>query len=332
MWSDYLPQELRQKFEASTGIRIKHTPYGSNEELLNKVKATKGQGFDLISPTNDRRGQWQDLDYLQAFDMNRVPHEALLPSMRAMSDGFSWDGKPRHLPYLWGTEAISWNTEKHTTEYGKLSFGDLWAPEMDGKVMGRPHSLMAGIGLYLDRIGQLPSNRMLDAYKDEKSMRRIWGEITKFAIEHKGNIKQFWNDADAQKNGFLQNEVVMGQTWDGPMLSLKYDGKPINYMAPVEGALTWMDGMAIPVGAKNIDAIYEFISFIYKPENSGMLANLTGYNACVAGADEHLSAESKAAFQEAYPGDALDNLWPWPPTPTWYASIRDEYRDQFRSA
>src|SRR3546814_3139429 len=68
--------------------------------------------------------------------------------------------------------------------------------------------MMAGIGLYLDSSGKVPSNRMLDAYKDEENMRRIWEEITKFAVEHKPWIKQFWNDADAQINGFMQNDEI----------------------------------------------------------------------------------------------------------------------------
>ena len=48
MWSDYLPKPFREKFEKETGVKIKHTPYGSNEELINKIKATRGRGFDLI--------------------------------------------------------------------------------------------------------------------------------------------------------------------------------------------------------------------------------------------------------------------------------------------
>ena len=332
MWSDYLPKPFKEKFEKESGVKIKHTPYGSNEELINKMKATRGRGFDLISPTNDRTGQWQDLNLLQTIDMNRVPTGSVIGSMLKISEGFSWDGKPRHLPYLWGTEALAWRTDKWSRDYADLSYGDLWADDMKGKVMGRPHSMMAGIGLYLDRIGKVPSNRMLDAYKDEDNMRRIWGEITKFAVEHKPWLKQFWNDADGQVNGFMQNDVVLGQTWDGPPLKLKADGKPVTFMAPQEGAFTWLDGLAIPVGAKNIDAIYEFIKFAYDSGNAGMLANETGYNATVKGADEHLTEMSKKNFQEAYPGDALDRLWPWPPTPSWYAEIRAEYRDKFVAA
>ena len=48
MWSDYLPAPFKDKFERESGVTIKHTPYGSNEELINKIKATRGRGFDLI--------------------------------------------------------------------------------------------------------------------------------------------------------------------------------------------------------------------------------------------------------------------------------------------
>ncbi|MBL4907886.1 MAG: extracellular solute-binding protein [Sneathiella sp.] len=330
MWSDYLPKSFREKFKAKTGITIKHTPYGSNEELLNKLKATKGRGFDLISPTNDRGGQWQDLGLLGTIDMNRVDTSAILPSMMNISSKFSWDGKPRHLPFIWGTEALAYRTDKFTTDYGKLSYGDLWIPEMKGKIMGRPHSMMAGIGRYLEGKGDLPP--FTEAYESEEKMRKIWDKITKLAVEHKPWIKQFWNDADGQINGFMQNGVVLGQTWDGPPLRLFKENKPVRFMAPKEGAFTWLDGLAIPLGAKNIDAIYEFVNFANDPEISGLIANETGYNTVSTGAADYLTEDSKKAFASAYPGDALDKLWPWPATPSWYAEIRNQYRDKFVAA
>src|SRR3546814_4633710 len=69
-------------------------------------------------------------------------------------------------------------------------------------------------------------------------MRRIWEEITKFAVEHKPHLKQFWHDADGQINGFMQNDVVLGQCWDGPPARLKKVGQPVTMAAPVEGAFT----------------------------------------------------------------------------------------------
>ncbi|MEM7222490.1 MAG: extracellular solute-binding protein [Pseudomonadota bacterium] len=333
IWSGYIPQSLRDKFTNETGVSLKVTNYGSNEELLNKMKATKGRGFDIVSPTLNREPQWNPLGLLQPFDMNKVPTDRVVGGLlKGSTDAWTWDGNVYALPYLWGTEALSWRTDKWQQDYANLSYGDLWLPEMKGFIQGRPHSMMAGIGLYLDASGQLPSNRMLDAYKDEDSMRRIWTEITKFAVEHKPWVKQFWNDHDTQKSGLMQNGVILGQTWDGPPIELKKEGKPVTYMAPQEGAFTWLDQISMPIGAKNLDAVYAFLEMAYTPEVGGLLGNETGYNAVSVGAAEHMTPESKLVFEEAYPGDALDRLWWWPAEPVWYAAARAEFRDKFVAA
>ncbi len=333
MWGGYLPDSLKAEFEKATGIKVKYTTFGSNQELINKMKATKGRGFDLIAPTSIMMPQWKDLQLVQSWDMSRVPTDRILaPMLKTSMEHGSWDGNNHHLPYLWGTEAIAWNTDRFHRDYKDLSYGDLFSEEVKGYVMGRPHSMMLGLGLYLDRIGKLPSNRMLDTYKDEATMRRIWSEITRYAVEHKDWMKQFWADADAQTNGFTQNNVIVAQTWDGPAMKLKSEGKPVNYMAPQEGALTWLDGLSLPSGARNVDAVYQFLDFIYKGEVGGQLANETGYNACAVGADQFLSDAARKGFQEAYPEDALERLWWWPPEPAWYAGVRAEYRDKFVAA
>ena len=87
--------------------------------------------------------------------------------------------------------------------------------------------------------------------------------ITKFAVEHKPWIKQFWNDHGTQKTGFMQNGVVLGQTWDGPAIELFKDDKPVQFMAPKEGAFAWLDGLSMPIGAENKDETYELVNAIY---------------------------------------------------------------------
>ena len=332
-WAGYLPDEVKQRFEKETGINVKYTQFGSNEELINKLKATRGRGFDIVGPTSNRMPQWRDLELLRPWDMSRVPTDRIIgPMLKTSMEHGGWGGEHYHLPYLWGTEALAWNTEKLDLQYNELSYGDLFANDVKGLVMARPHSMMLAMGLYLDATGVLPSNRMLDAYKDEANMRRIWGEVTKYCVEHKQWIKQFWSDADAQKNGFTQNGVVIAQTWDGPAMQLKTEGKPVMYQAPQEGALTWLDGLSMPAGARNVDAAYAFIEYLYTSEVGGLLANTTGYNSCAAGADQFISDAAKKIFAEAYPENALDRLWWWPPEPSWYSGMRAEYRDKFVAA
>jgi spermidine/putrescine transport system substrate-binding protein len=334
MWSDYLPPEFLEGFKKETGITINHTGIGSNEEIINKMKATKGRGFDLVSPTNMRSPQWIDLGLLQPFDSAKVNTSTLNPAMVAVGETeWNFEGKGVHwLPQLWGTEALGWRTDLWQPEGGVPSYGDIWSPEMKGKTMGRPHSMMLGAGLYLETTGDLAPGSMRKAYDSEEVMRPIWEKVTKFCIDNKEQVKLFWDDADSQKNGLLNDGVVIGQTWDGPILAMKSAGEPVTYQAPKEGALAWVDGISMPIGAENIDEIYAFLNYSFKPENGGLTADKTGYNSAVLGADQHISDVAKKNFSEAYPGDALTNLFPWPKEPQWYADVRTEYRNKFVNA
>ncbi len=330
-WTGYLPDDFLKDFEAATGIKPKVSPLGSNEELINKMKASKGRGFDVITPTLNRRGQWIDLKLTQPWDLSKVPNLSNVePSFVKASEAWTWGGGVHHLPHIWGTEAMAWRTDLWQSEYGKLSLGDLWIPEMKGKVQGRPHSLMAGMGRYLADIGKLPP--FTDAYKNEETMRKIWEEVTRFAVEHKPWIKAFWNDHNTQKSNFMQNGCVIGQTWDGPAIELMKEGKPVQYMAPKEGAFAWLDGLSRPIGSKNGEQAHALVNAIYTAKAGAQMASNSGYNATVKGVADLLDAKSKAAFNSSYPGDALAKLWWWPDEPTWYASVRAEYRDKFVAA
>src|SRR5215469_10198598 len=51
-WGGILSEEIIQSFEKKTGIRVSINNYSSNEELIMKLKATEGQGYDLVIPSD----------------------------------------------------------------------------------------------------------------------------------------------------------------------------------------------------------------------------------------------------------------------------------------
>ena len=159
--------------------------------------------------------------------------------------------------------------------------------------MIRPHSGMLGAGLYMETIGELGTGDVWRAYQSEDLMRPIWEKITAFCIANKGQIKLFWNDADAQKNGFLNDGVLVGQTWDGPPLAMKTAGEPVQYQAPKEGALAWVDGMSLSKAAANVDQAYAFVEFAFRQEPAGKAIDQHGYNSAIIGADVHASDNYK---------------------------------------
>lgn len=334
MWSDYLPEKFLADFTSASGIKINYTGIGSNEEIINKMKATKGQGFDIVSPTNNQNLEWGPLELLQPIDMNKVEIDKVNPAMSKIgTDGWNFKGKGSHwLPHIWGTEGIAWRTDKWAPAGAAPSYGDVWSDANAGKTMGRPHSMMLGAGLYMETIGALSQGDMWKAYESETTMRPIWDKVASWCISRKKNLKLLWNDADTQKNGLLNEGVIVGQTWDGPPMALKSAGEPVMYQAPLEGSMAWVDGMAVPVGAKNIEQIYEFVKFAYDANHAGVAIDSHGYNSPVLGADTFAGAAYKKNFSDAYPGDSLANLNPWPPQAPWYAEVRTEYVNKFKSA
>ena len=334
MWSDEFPDPVIPNFEKATGIKVNQTPFSQNEEQINKLQATGGEGFDICQPTANRAPQYKDLQVLAPWDTNKLKNmSALVPSMIANSKNlWTWEDGLYHLPHCWGSEAISFRTDLYKGDLTKLSYGSLWQEDVKGHTQGRGHSFLLGIGLWWDHTGQQPSNRMVDGYKDEASFKKLWDPILKFAIEHKPWVKQFWDSADNTKSGLMENDVWIGQTWDGPPLTLKKEGKPVSYQAPIEGAIVWLDGVSLMKSAKNTEQAYEFVNYLHTPEVNAQVSDGSNYNPVVTGADALTSEAFKKNFQEAYPGDALDRVWPWPAEPSWYAEIRSQYVDQFTAA
>ena len=333
MWGEYLPDSVVADFKAKTGITVNHTKIGDNGEIISKMKAGGGAGYDLASPTNMRALQWADLGVLAPFDMNRINTSAVNPGMLAVGErDWNFGGKGSHwVPQLWGTESISWRTDKWQPD-GLPSFGDIWEPNpgIDGAfMMGRTYSMMTGCGIWMHHQGKMD---FWSSYNDEDTMRKNWETITEYCISKKGNLVKFWSGADPQKQVFTSDGVVVGQTWDGPIAAMMKAGEPVAYQTTDEGALAWIDGITMSAKAENIDEAYELINYSFTPETGGQTVNEIGYNSAVNGASDFYSDETKALAKAIYPGDTSTKLNPWPPEPPWYADARAEYANKFETA
>ncbi|MEL6648739.1 MAG: extracellular solute-binding protein, partial [Pseudomonadota bacterium] len=291
------------------------------------LQSTGGTGFDLVSPTSQRALQWAPLNLLQPFDLTRVNLENVNPAMvKIGTDTWNFDAENTHwLPHIWGTEGIAYRTDRWIPEGDAPSYGDVWSEALEGQTMGRAQSMLVGAGLFMEASGDMEPGSVWAAYTDEDIMRRVWAQITNWAIDRKNSLGLLWNDAETQRDALLGDQIHLGQTWDGPALALKSLGEPVHYQAPVEGAMAWVDGLAMLKSAVNVDAVYAFIEFAYDPENAGLATQSHGYNSTVLGADRFAGESYARNFAEAYPGESLSRLNPWPSEAPWYAALRAEF-------
>jgi spermidine/putrescine transport system substrate-binding protein len=329
-WGDYAQtfEGFVGSFEEKTGIKVNFSTFGSNDEAENKLRAAGGKGFDVIFPSVTNGPNYYGDELLQPIDESKANVGAIIPEIYrdTVKLGGTYRGKRYVLPWDWGTEGITFDSEALPLADADVSFGSLWEPGRDGQAAFRQKSALFGVGLYLDAIGEVPSNRMLDVYAKEEDARRVFEACTKFMLDRKANIGAFWNNATEATAAFTDAGCTIGQTWDttGILLGLDVDPK-YKYRAPKEGIITWVDGIAIPSGAENLDQAYEFINFILSPENGGAFSNATGYNSCVAGAENHLDEDNQRIFKEVYTPEVMQNLWWWPADAPWLPPIRQEY-------
>ena len=79
-WSGYISPEMLADFEKKTGIKPALTEYGTNDELLNQLRASGGSGFDIIMPTVDRVPNYVEFDLVQPLDESKVKFDGCIDS------------------------------------------------------------------------------------------------------------------------------------------------------------------------------------------------------------------------------------------------------------
>src|SRR6476660_6431973 len=74
-WADYVPADVVAQFKKETGIDVEVT-LSNNEEMISKLRATGGAGFDLAQPSQDRIvGPQQEFGIYKPMDLTKVKTE-----------------------------------------------------------------------------------------------------------------------------------------------------------------------------------------------------------------------------------------------------------------
>src|ERR1700736_6017525 len=114
-WADYVPADVAAQFEKETGIHVELT-LSNNEEMISKLHATGGAGYDLAQPSQDRiTGVQREFGLYKPIDLGQVELGQFRPEILAITRRTATlDGKVCALPYLWGFEGLVVNS-KYTT-------------------------------------------------------------------------------------------------------------------------------------------------------------------------------------------------------------------------
>jgi len=134
-WADYVPADLIAAFKKETGIDVEVT-LSNNEEMISKLRATGGAGYDLAQPSQDRIASTQrEFGIYKPIDLSKVKIEEFQPALLdIVKRNASLDGKLYGLPYLWGTDGLVVNTRAANTLGVKVTdYNDVCNASLRGK-------------------------------------------------------------------------------------------------------------------------------------------------------------------------------------------------------
>lgn len=301
-WAEYMPEEVLEKFEAETGVKVRLDTFSSNEELYAKLKAG-GSGYDLIFPSGYMVSALKREGLVAQIDKSKLPNlKNLDPNVKDSANDPNYEYS---VPYLWGMTGIAVDASQiDLTKTPINSFKDLWNPELKNKLVMVDDSREL-IGMTLKTLGY--DLNSTDPAQLEQAKTKL--------KELQPNIKAYNSDSFLE---MLQaKEVAAGVVYSGAIARGMLQDPNMKWIFPTEGVNLWMDNMSIPKDAPHQKTALAFIDFILRPEISKILSDTFPYS--------NPNAEANKVLDEKLRNNPATN----PPAEKiqkgqWLADINDE--------
>jgi spermidine/putrescine transport system substrate-binding protein len=322
-WSDYVPADVAADFEKETGIHVELT-LSNNEEMISKLHATGGAGYDLAQPSQDRiTGVQREFGLYRPIDLSQVNLEQFRPEILAITRQIATlDGQLYALPYLWGSEGLVAN-RKYTTV---SDYTDLCRADLKGKTslrLRRP-TLMA----FAFALGRDP----FALYNDPKAYAALMEEVGRKLAECKSIVRFFFDNRDQLLNGMRSGEVVAAMMWDTGGWTLNRDNPDIQYVVPKSGALGWLDTFALPYKGRNDAGAYKWINFTMRPAIAARITRKVGNWTAARGTEELVDPIMRAQFNSSFPQGAFTGINWYPAIPPGLEALEGRILDRVKAA
>lgn len=323
-WGGYAPKEVIDLFEKETGISVKVTK-SNNEEMISKLKATRGAGFDLAQPSQDRVASAQkSFNIYKPLDLSKIDASQFIPSMLDATKGQSTLGSDIFaVPHVWGSSGLIVN---RATSADIKDYTDLCKPAYAGKVTYRlKRPTLIGFAFAM---GEDP----FAAYSDSAKYKQIMEKVGAKLSECKANVKAYWSGGDALLSLMRSGEATAAMAWDAGGWKLNKDNADITFVAPTSGALGWIDTFVLPRKTKNEAAAYQWINFVMRPKIAAMITASAGNFTASKGSDNFVDEKVKAQYQESFSAQDIDNIKWYPPVPAGLEKIEGKILDLVKAS
>ena len=279
-WSDYVAEDTVANFQTRSGLRVNYDVYANNETLVEKL-AVSPNAYDLVFPSARpfadvmvKKGQLLTLD------------KQKLPNLRHLDPGIlaelaAIDPGNQHLvPYMWGTTGIGMNTEKVRAALGANAALDTWGLVFDPATASRLSA--CGIGILDDNLETTSALQLWQGRSVNDRSPETDDANKRVLLAIRPHIRKVTGSSELIKD-LASGDLCLVLGFSGDVLQAKAlaeenaKGVEIRYVIPREGAVRWIDVMAIPKQARNVDNAHRFIDYLLDPKVIADITNVVNY-------------------------------------------------------
>lgn len=265
-WSDTFPPELLEAFEKETGIKVYFDTFDSNDTLESKILLGIS-GYDVVFPSlwpyfarQAKANLFLKLDKSRLHFLKQLDTD-IMEKFREADPQVDYG-----IPYSWGVFAITYNKAKIK------GLKDL--PLNSTKLIFDPNVLQkfshCGVAFMDEALDVLPP-----------LMRYLKTQDLQVASQHLKALRPYIRRFNWSRSlqDLANGEICLAQTLFSSSYKLKFElaqsKSPVKLevIIPEEGSTIWIDIMAIPKNASNIENAYKFINFVMRPENIAQISN-----------------------------------------------------------
>jgi len=239
-WGDTIEPELLEEFEQTYKIHVNIHPFSSNEEMIVKLKAVQGKGYDLICASDYAIRILKEENLIAPIDHGQIPNIASIDPYLLHQN---FDPKNEvSLPVEWEPYVIVSN------EPTRLGIADLFKDQGKKRIVMTPdpvEAIMYAAYTLYGKTDQLSDAQLKEVARllksQKKSIEAYVDHRAKYLIET-GNC-----DLALIRSGFAR--------------LMEKDNVPIHYSLPNDWHFINIENLAITASSNKKDEVHTFINF-----------------------------------------------------------------------